>query len=88
MAITQTAGGGFTVTGPADTNTYRQIAIKVALKGYLKHGLLMNRARTPSTMVAAIAHDTGKTYPRGRKGQEQALADITAILEAKKGGAQ
>jgi len=81
--IHQTAGGTIAV-GQDATRLFGYVAIKLALKGYINHGIMMNSAYTPTNMCAAISRVTGKNYKRGRAGQCEALADITELLEAAK----
>lgn len=76
--------GGSSFTGQKAVNVFRLLALKSGLGLYLKTGMKPNRLWAPSKMVAAVTRETGKTYKRGRNGQEQALADLIALIDSRK----
>jgi hypothetical protein len=65
--------------GPAGVATFRAIAIKNALKFYADTGMKVNRAYTPSAMLAAATDITGKKFKRGQ--YMEAVAAIDAWLK-------
>lgn len=58
--------GGTVFAGPSAVNVYRATAISVALKFYAKTGMKINRAYTPTAMLAAANEITGHSYKRGQ----------------------
>jgi hypothetical protein len=57
-----------------DPTIYTAVALKVALKGYAKHGLRMNRGWTPKAMMAKASEITGQQFkPRDYLGAAEAL---------------
>ena len=64
------SGGKVTsYVGPEATEAFRAIAIAQALKLYAKTGMKVNRAYTPTRMLAVASSMTGKTYKRGQYAQ-------------------
>lgn len=65
---------------PNPIDAFRLKVITSAIGIYLKTGMQVNRAYTPANMKRAASEYTGITYPRSRKGLEQAHADLTRII--------
>jgi len=76
--------GSTTFVGPDATKLFATKMIQSAIDLYLKTGIKVNRAYTPTAMLAAASRTTGKTYPRGKLGLEQASADLGLWIEAMK----
>ena len=68
------------LTTPEQIDTFRAKVILQAIKFYLSTGMQVNRMYTPANMKRAASEYTGKTYPRSRKGLEQAYNDLLGIL--------
>jgi hypothetical protein len=62
--------------GKAGVDTYRAITLKHAIAFYAKSGMKVNRAYTPTRMLAAAGEITGQTFKRGQ------YAQAVAALEA------
>lgn len=65
------AGGAISFVGADATKLYSATVLKSALRLYAKTGMKVNRAYTPSAMLAAAERITGKTYRRGQYQQAQ-----------------
>jgi hypothetical protein len=63
----------------SDVDIFALCVISSALNSYAKHKLIMNRAYTPTSMLAAAARYTGKTYKRGQ--YAQAASDLAALAD-------
>ena len=59
---------------------YQALAIKHALTVYANTGIKVNRAYTPSAMLAAASQITGQTY--GRRAYSDAIASLNAWIAA------
>lgn len=77
---TFTEGGGSTHVGGTAINRLRLKTCKMALECYLNRGMELTRGGSQNAMLI-IADETGKTYKRSRKGKEQALVDVIALIE-------
>jgi len=73
-----------TFAGKAEVNTYVMITLKSAIGIYIKTGMKVNRAYTPTNMLAKAGELLGKTYKRGQL--KQAHDDLVAKLEEIKRG--
>ena len=62
---------------------FRAKTIAVALELYAKTGIKVNRAYTPTAMLAAAAEITGQPYKRGQ--YVQAAADIHNLIGVNSG---
>ncbi len=51
--------------GKAGVSTYQAIVLKRALHLYAKHRMRVNRAWTPTRMLALAGEITGQTFKRG-----------------------
>ncbi|MCA1452857.1 hypothetical protein I6F35_06430 [Bradyrhizobium sp. BRP22] len=58
--------GGITFAGPDAVALYAATTLWAALGLYIKSGIKVNRAYTPTKMLAAAGQITGKTYKRGQ----------------------
>lgn len=67
-----------TFTGTAAASTYQAITLKVVIKLYAKTGMRVNRAYTPTAMLATAGKITGTTYKRGQ--YDQAVAGLEAWI--------
>lgn len=65
-------------TGTEQTRCFAAIALKHAIRLYVRTGMKANRAYTPSAMLAAASRYTGKTYKRGQL--QQAHDDLHAWI--------
>lgn len=63
MTIQQTAGGAIVATGSGIT-VYQALAVKQGLKA-CKIGMRVNRAYTPTNLMAMVQKITGKKHKRG-----------------------
>ena len=70
------------ITGSAVLG-FRGLMVKSSISLYLKTGMKPTRGVGPTQMVAIASEFTGKAYKRGRKGLEQALADLEALFAAR-----
>lgn len=61
---------------------FRLRVVASAMSLYLKTGMKVNRAYTPTNMTAVVSEYTGKTYARSRTGLEEAYADLLTIINA------
>lgn len=57
----------------------RALTIRKAIQTWVKHGLKVNRAYTPSAMAKAAGDITGKSYTSSKKSLTQAVDDIAAL---------
>lgn len=60
--------------GPKATSVYAMRVLSVALEGYTKHGMLLNRAYTPKAMLQAAERWTGQSFKGKDKYNEAAQA--------------
>lgn len=72
-------------TGPEQTNLFAAIALKHAIRLYVRTGMKANRAYTPAAMLQTAGRHTGKTYKRGQLQQahddlEVAIVSMQAAL--------
>jgi hypothetical protein len=67
-----------TFTGADGVKTYRATVIKHAIAFYVKTGMKINKAYTPTNMLRAAGEITGKTYKRGQ--YQKAMSDLGAWL--------
>lgn len=77
---TFTEGGGSQHVGGTAINRLRLKTCKMALECKLNRGMELTRGGSQSAMYI-IAQETGKTYKRSRKGKEEALADVIALID-------
>jgi hypothetical protein len=59
-------------------NTYAMIVIKNAISFYIRTGMKVNKAYTPSAMLRTASYYTGKSYKRNQLAQ--ARDDLTMLL--------
>tara|TARA_R100001244_G_scaffold120479_1_gene90094 strand:- start:632 stop:856 length:225 start_codon:yes stop_codon:yes gene_type:complete len=64
-----------------EPNMYQAVALKHGLKFWIRHGEKVNTRWTVTNMLRTIGKFTGKSYKRSKRGQEEALADIIAVIE-------
>jgi|TARA_R110002033_G_C3736697_1_gene224619 hypothetical protein len=64
-----------------EPNMYKAIALKHGLRLWIKHGIKANTRWTVTNMLQTVGKFTGKSYKRSKQGQEEALADIIAVIE-------
>ena len=84
MGIHQTMARAQTMTSEAisiEPNMYQAIALKHGLRLWIKHGIKANTRWTVTNMLRTVGKFTGKSYKRSKQGQEEALADIIAVIE-------
>lgn len=70
--------------GPDATKLVQATAVKAGIEFYLKTGMKLNRAYTPTNLLAVASKFSGKTYKRGRRGLAEAAADLGAWIAAMK----
>jgi hypothetical protein len=70
-----------TFVGPDATALFAAAALRSAINLYLKAGIKVNRAYTPTAMLAAASRYTGIIYPRGNRGLTAALFDLNAWID-------
>lgn len=80
----ETSEGGISISGDA-MELYRVLSLRSALSLYLKTGMKVNRAYTPTNMRTAATQYTGATYARSRKGLQAAHDDLAAMIKAHEG---
>ena len=78
----QNNDGGQTFVGPDATMLYASMVLKNAIRLYIKTGMKMNRAYTPTAMRAATTRITGKAYKRTELVKAQ--ADLQTWIDAMK----
>lgn len=66
-------------TGTEQTRCFAAIALKHAIRLYVKTGMKANRAYTPAAMLQAASGYTGKTYKRGQL--QQAHDDLATWID-------
>ena len=74
-----------TFSGKEQIDTLRVIIVKTAMSYYLRTGMKVNRAYTPTAMRDFATKFTGNQYPRSRKGLESAMADLESLLNSNQG---
>lgn len=67
-----------TFTGKAGVDTYIAVALKTAIRSYARSGLRMNRAWTPTAMLAKASEITGTKFKRGQ--YQEAIEGLEAWL--------
>lgn len=72
------------ITGSENIELYRLIVIKSAMGLYLKCGMRVNPAYTPTNMNRIVSKLTGKTYGSSKKGVQLAYDDLVAHIEQRK----
>lgn len=78
-------GAGHTLfAGPDATKLFAATMLRSAIDLYVETGVKVNRAYTPTAMLAAASRYTGKPYKRGPRGLAAASADLTQWIEAMK----
>lgn len=75
--------GSIVCSGRDAVNVFRAKAIASALRLYAKTGMKMNRAYTPTNMLAAASEITGTKFNRGQF--EQAAEALTKWAEGEIG---
>ena len=68
-----------TFTGKAGVDTFTAIVLRQAISFYAKTGMKVNRAYTPSAMLAKAGQITGKKFKRGQ--YQEAVEALTVWLE-------
>lgn len=63
------------------TRLYQALVCRQGLKA-CKIGLRLNRAYTTTNCLRTATLFTGKKYPRSKKSLDEAIADITAVIDA------
>jgi hypothetical protein len=76
--------GHTTFVGEDATRLFAAMTVRNAINLYVKTGLCMNRAYTPTNMRAFVTNITGKRYKRGKAALAQATLDLTQWIEAMK----
>lgn len=71
-----------TFVGRDEILTFNLIALKAALRMYVKHRMIANRRLSASRMLKLAGEATGKIYKRGQ--HEIALTDIEALIEERR----
>jgi hypothetical protein len=69
-----------TLTTPTQIDGFRCAVIHKAIGFYLKTGMKVNGMYTPTMMALVASEYTGARYARGRKGLEQAYADLGRVM--------
>ena len=75
-------GSASSFVGRDAVSLFAAAALQSALGLYAKTGMMVNRAYTPSAMLAAASRTTGKTYKRGQ--YQQAADDLKVWCDAMK----
>jgi hypothetical protein len=75
-----------TFTGKAEVDSFVLVAIKGAIKFYLKTGFTVNRSYTPTNMLRKAGEITGKKYKRGQL--QIALDDLQQMFDEIVSGGQ
>lgn len=62
----------------------RLVSAEMAMRMHIKSNgsMMLTRTATPATLRGIATEFTGKTYPRSRKGLEQAQKDCATIIDA------
>jgi len=79
-SITSTPSGGTVFTGKG-VNVYAATVIASALRLYARTGIKVNRAYTPSAMLAKATEYTGQTF-KGRDKYQQAAEALKQWADA------
>lgn len=74
-SIKQTESGAVVFSGRAAVDVFRAKTLASALRLYAKTGMKVNRAYTPTNMLATASSITGKKFKRGQF--EQAAEALT-----------
>lgn len=74
--------GGTTISGKAGMDLYRAAVVKSGISFYLKTGMKVNNAYTPTNMLAAASQITGKAFKRGQL--QQAHDALQAWIDEQK----
>lgn len=67
------------LTNPEQIDYFRFLSVMQAIKLYLRSGMKLTRAATPTNMRQWASEYTGKEYKRSRQGLEAALLDLEAL---------
>lgn len=62
------------------TRVYQALAVRSGLRALLK-GFKLNSSYTSTNCRATATRFTGKKYPAGKRGIQQAIDDLTALIE-------
>jgi hypothetical protein len=65
------------------TRVFQALAVRSGLKA-LQKGIKLNRAYTSTNCRATATKFTGKSYPAGKNGIQQAIDDLTTLIDAAK----
>lgn len=74
--------GSAAYIGPDAVSLFRATLIKHAIDLYVTTGVKVNRAYTPSAMLATASAITGKPYKRGKAGLRLAAFDLSVWCAA------
>ena len=77
----ETEDKGLLLTTPSQINLYRTKMNMVAIKTYLRNGVLMTRTHTPKNMLALATEVTGKPYKYSNRTLRVVLAEALKDLE-------
>lgn len=81
--ITTTSSGAVVCSGRAAVDVFRAKTLATALRLYAKTGMKVNRAYTPTNMLATATAITGEKFKRGQF--EQAAEALTKWAEGEIG---
>lgn len=85
MAIESTEGGGFVVSGEADTRLYQIIGLKIMLDSEIRTGMKFSSKGSPFVMLKrlGIVPNETRTKRQGLRIVEEYLAEQREIRKAK-----
>jgi hypothetical protein len=81
-SFVEVSKGATTFVGPDATLLFAATTLREAIRFYLKTKMKVNRAYTPTVMLAAASRITGKPYKRTQLAQAQ--ADLNTWIDAMK----
>ena len=67
-------------SGPSQVDRFVAVTLRQAIKLYRLHGMKVNRAYTPTAMLARASQLTGKKFKRGQFAEAEAA--LTELLDA------
>jgi hypothetical protein len=75
---------GTVLNRPEQIRCFNHMVVRSAIRIYLATGMKANSSYTPANMRAYVTRQTGKSYPRSRRGLQQAYDDLNQLLGANK----
>jgi hypothetical protein len=77
-------GSSVSFVGPRAVNVYACAAVASALRVYANSGIKMNRAYTPTNMLAFVLQQTGTKFPKTKAGYYNAAAKLMELVASER----